>query len=531
MSVRSAVGFDGGIPVGIQNLESVLATEPAGDGGNLDITNLNSLTATTINGASAVGQDLGTTLTNGNTASKDIDMNEYSLTNVTSINGFTTNRNTQGEFIANTTIPATANIDFTIPIATPISLDIGTYLANIKINLSGTASVPTSYNIDLYLNDNTTNDLLTSSIIDSASAINGVSLTIPAFPVAVAVDNSILTLKGRVNANSSVLVSGFGNSYINCGLIFAGAIPPPNPPVPTLKWSFTGQPDAPFGNWKNLSSDTTGQYIVGAIYPNSSAPYQGIYRSTDYGSNWSLVLAQFSSFGMLCAESNGNGTKIFTGAEGLNQIETSVDSGVNWTIQGSGEVQSISGITSSSGGSELALIGPQHVYTTINGGLTFNQTLSGTNFRSIASSSSGQYVVVVQNGGTPYTSNDYGATWTQRSPSSTWVSVASDSTGQYLIGAVKGSVSGILLSSNYGANWTAAGSGIANLSAVSSSSTGQYLVACQDSGYIYTSNDSGVTWVKQDSAGSRNWAIINTNAAGDRITAVGGGYILTGVLA
>jgi len=532
MSVRSAVGFDGGIPISIQNLESVLATEPAGDGGNLDITNLNSLTATTINGTSGVGQDLGQTLTNGNEASKDIDMNTFSLTNVTSINGFTTNRNTQGEFITNTTIPATANTDFIIPIQNAISLDIGTYLANVKINLSGTASVPTSYNIDLYLDDGATNDLLTSSIIDSASAINGVSLTIPAFPVAVTTDNSILTLKGRVNANSSVLVSGFGNSYINCGLIFAGAITPPNPPAPTLKWSFATKSGAPT-NMKSLASDNTGQYVIGTTTTI-------IYRSADYGSTW-VSLTGGVSFNFTGVASSSNGVKLFASSSTNLGLIRSLDSGATWTTA-LDNTYPITSVACSSDGVNVVVcssndsISISKIYRSTDSGATFTQIYSGqyNNFIDIVSDSTGQYLtLILDSGDRPITSTDFGATFTAGLPSdSRWVSVASNSTGQYLIGCLNNNGK-VYLSSDYGATFNLSSAGTNNWSSVSSDSTGAYLFACvggagSGSGYVYTSQDFGATWITQTNGSLRNWTLIHTNSTGDRLVCVGNGYIVTG---
>jgi hypothetical protein len=60
------------------------------------------------------------------------------------------------------------------------------------------------------------------------------------------------------------------------------------------------------------------------------------------------------------------------------------------------------------------------------------------------------------------------------------------------------------------------------------SSDGLVIVAAEEDGYIYASNDFGATWITQKSAGLRAWTALSLNSAGDRIAACAyNDYIVT----
>jgi len=530
MSIRSALQIDRFIP-GIQDLESVLIS--GDDAGGLDITNLNSITAITYNGVPLGTQTLGQTLTNGNEASKNINMDGFALTNVSSINGFSTNRNSQGEFIAQQTISATLNTDFTIALTTPISLDIGTYIANIKINLSDVTAT-TSYIIYLYLNDGVTDDLLTSSFIDSASAINGVSLTIPAFPVAVTTDNSILTLRGRVNTTSSVIVAGFGDSYINCALIFVGAITPPNPPIPVFKWTWSQREQ--IRTWSGVASSSDGVKLLACSSGNTGR----IYYSLDSGVTWAQ--SNVLSFVFTGVASSSDGVKGVAVADG-DQIYLSVDSGANFVTSYPGYKYWSCVASSSDGVNLVAGAGkPDYIYTSTNSGVNWTQRTGAglQTWLSVASNSTG--TILYASYGYPYlrTSTDSGVNWIDcdvvPSGNKQWRGVATDSTGTFLISCVEATTGfpGYIYTSTDGGvtliERASAGSRL--WKSVASDSTGTNLVASVTNGYIYTSADGGVTWTQQDNAGSRNWVSVASDSTGTKIICADkGGYLYTGVYA
>ena len=494
MSVRSAVDFDGGIPVGIQDLESVLST--GDNAGGLNITNLTSITAITYNGVPLGTQTLGQTLTNGNEASKDINMDGFALTNVSSINGFSTNRNTQGEFIAQQTISATANIDFTIALATAITLDIGTYLANIKINLSDVTAT-TSYIIYLYLNDGVTDDLLTSSVFSSASTINAVSLTIPAFPVAVTTDNSILTLRGRVNTTSSVVVAGFGDSYINCGLIFAGAVAPPNPPPLPASWVFTSQTIGGLTSSKwgapSVSTDNSKYYLVNS----TSIPYQ----STDKGLNWSQA-GSITTTSYNVSATNTDGTTAYLG---INTGALYKYDGIEFVLLGS-VGSGINQIATTPSGNDSALITttPSKFFTTTSP-TAFAETAvtnappvitwSGVN---ISSTGGISYILCASDNQSIYYKNTAGV-WSLSTPNIAETGYSSiTSTADFGVIYIVSNACRIYKSTNQGTSWTL----IKTFSFTTSeklilscnANDGSKLVFAIPFTILSISNDSGVNW-------------------------------------
>lgn len=106
-----------------------------------------------------------------------------------------------------------------------------------------------------------------------------------------------------------------------------------------------------------------------------------------------------------------------------------------------------------------------------------------------------------------------------------WYSIASSSNGSKLVGVVGGASSSgyIYTSIDSGVTWveqTAAGS--RHWYSVASSSDGSKLAAVDNGGYIYTSADSGATWAERSSAGLRSWTSVSTSADGTRLAAVAG---------
>ena len=84
---------------------------------------------------------------------------------------------------------------------------------------------------------------------------------------------------------------------------------------------------------------------------------------------------------------------------------------------------------------------------------------------------------------------------------------------------------------NLGFIWTKRtplGATIKTWPAIASSSDGTKLVAAPNTGYIYTSSDSGVTWTEQTGSGSRSWKALTSSSDGTKLAAVvNGGNIWT----
>ena len=118
--------------------------------------------------------------------------------------------------------------------------------------------------------------------------------------------------------------------------------------------------------------------------------------------------------------------------------------------------------------------------------------------------------------------------WTQVAVSRTWHSITSSSDGTKL---AAGTNSGYMwTSADSGATWagskpTGAATGE---TCITSSSDGTKLAAGVYGGYIYTSTDSGANWTQRTASGIRNWYSITSSSDGTKLAAVvKDGYIYT----
>jgi hypothetical protein len=167
-----------------------------------------------------------------------------------------------------------------------------------------------------------------------------------------------------------------------------------------------------------------------------------------------------------------------------------------------------------------------------------------------------------------YTSTDSGTTWLQHSsvPITNWVGIASSSDGNKIILSSYGA-SGYLYTSSpitsnmyldigqvyqlyssgtqqaqniiiprntittyAGTSWTIQLEITSQLpKSIACSGDGIKVAACcNNSGYIYTSTNSGITWLQRTNAGARNWISIASSSDGKNLVAVvNGGYVYT----
>jgi hypothetical protein len=265
----------------------------------------------------------------------------------------------------------------------------------------------------------------------------------------------------------------------------------------TWNWN---QTDAPEGDWSsitylNLVSDelnwVASMYLTGEIYlSKSSNPYY-----------WSLLYA-INSGNFSCVSSSG------------------ISNNANTTPGGKIFVSTYNNLHAG------IYIG---TYNTTDSSWSWVESNAPINlaWSSIASSSTGQYVVACVNGGGIYCSLDYGNTWTEQvngvSNPSAWKCVASDSTGSFLVGAVS---DGYIYISPYfqGIQWNSSFN-IANISwdSVASDGSGKNLIAgsiTTSLSYVYVSHDYGITWSAVNTLGTNTWTSVASNSDGSILGAV-----------
>jgi photosystem II stability/assembly factor-like uncharacterized protein len=234
---------------------------------------------------------------------------------------------------------------------------------------------------------------------------------------------------------------------------------------------------------------------------------------------------------------SADGNKLVAVEDTDDSIYTSTNFGATWT-QTSAPFLSWSCVASSADGGKLvAVVNGGGIYTSTNSGVTWTLTSAPTNaWSSVASSADGSELVAAVNGGGIYTSTDSGATWTLTSaPNASWACIASSSDGTKLAAVAASAVAygypKVYISTNSGTTWYSSRvvflpMGISgSWSAVRLSADGTKLVVAAYfldqwgslvPGSIYTSTDSGTTWI---TGLSGYWTSVASSADGTRLVA------------
>ena len=201
------------------------------------------------------------------------------------------------------------------------------------------------------------------------------------------------------------------------------------------------------------------------------------------------------------------------------KIYTSTNSGANWTQRGVNRPWSA--IASSDDGVNLvaATLGG-NLYNSTNSGATWTKRAVVAQWSAVAASSDGSKFVATAAGGKIYTSTDSGVTWVARATNLNWSSVASNENGNKLVATDNGGKLGgqIWISDDSGLTWSKVTTTPRLWSSVASSRFGNKLVATVASGKIYTSADSGTTWISRNYVG--NWKKVVSSGTADKLYAI-----------
>jgi hypothetical protein len=258
-----------------------------------------------------------------------------------------------------------------------------------------------------------------------------------------------------------------------------------------------------------------------------------LYTSTDAGGTW---VARESPRKWIAVASSADGSRLLAADVG-GRLYTSADSGITWTPHESNRLWIA--VSSSADGKKLAAAAMAgQIYISNDAGATWAPRATAGYWRSIASSADGTTLVAATsmfNGmtiqclkGFIYVSTDSGVTWTPRYQAGNWFSVATSADGRKMVAAqylVTGScddiepVAGIYRSTDGGVTWanlkvSLEGKKIENNPwfSVATSADGTKIVAVDQHysstqegsdrgdaglGALWTSSDSGKTWVLQ----------------------------------
>jgi len=213
---------------------------------------------------------------------------------------------------------------------------------------------------------------------------------------------------------------------------------------------------------------------------------------------------------------SADGTKM-AAVPRFGQIYTSSDAGETWKArEANREWRSIA--SSADGIKMAAVVENGQIYTSTDSGATWTPRESVRKWNSIASSADGMKLAAVARSGQIYTSTDSGATWTPRESVRNWTTIASSADGMKLAAL---DLNSIFTSGDSGVTWGERTTGLpadVNWQSIASSASGTKLAAVVLGGQIYTTTDSGATWAAREN--SREWRSIASSADGTKLAAV-----------
>lgn len=107
--------------------------------------------------------------------------------------------------------------------------------------------------------------------------------------------------------------------------------------------------------------------------------------------------------------------------------------------------------------------------------------------------------------------------WTAHDIDRYWSAVASSADGSKLVAAT-GTNGFIYTSNDYGITWTQSSSPVGQWYALASSADGTKLIAASSPGGLFTSGDSGATWTQRET--NRDWRAVASSTDGTKLAAV-----------
>ncbi len=256
--------------------------------------------------------------------------------------------------------------------------------------------------------------------------------------------------------------------------------------------------NAPSLSWTSICSSSNGNILF------ACASGTGIYKSSNYGIDWSIVYSTTSTWsGIACSAA----VDYVYATVKDGSLYKSTDQGTTWSITSAGTKGWTSIATSSNGKYAYAGVWYDKVYYTSDYGVSWGNAAEFACFVSTATSSSGQYVVSSDNRYScdVYTSNNYGASYSSNEYNSgscgssivcegklkctSWDVVVTSSSGQYIVAA---SDYGIATSLDYGSTWIQTYDSYNSFTSGASSSD-YFFILTSNQGTL-VSSDYGQTW-------------------------------------
>jgi photosystem II stability/assembly factor-like uncharacterized protein len=217
--------------------------------------------------------------------------------------------------------------------------------------------------------------------------------------------------------------------------------------------------------WVRMS-DGMGNKWIYSFTANGTALYScsyntGVYRSTNYGNNWTAVNNGLTSLTVLYLESSGSNIFVGTGGTTPAGVFRSTDNGEYWAQLNGLYSFTIMGLTKI-GNTVFAATNGAGVYSSTDNGDNWNPVNNGLTdlyLRSLTSDGSNLYAGTYSGG--VFSSANNGLNWASLGLAGVPIMEIAASSSNIFIGS---SASGVYRSTNNGVNWVQVNNGLLNLS-------------------------------------------------------------------
>ena len=301
-----------------------------------------------------------------------------------------------------------------------------------------------------------------------------------------------------------------------------------------------------YRNWQSVAMSSDGTKMVAVVYGGQ------IYTSTDSGVTWVAIAGTTGGWKSVAMSSDG--TKMVAARENYQSgaypsgVYISTNSGATWNAAPSPIPSSSNNWTdvaiSANGATMLAVYWSRGIFISTDSGASwtdkisaFNTAQENCNFYLADMSSDGTNMMVAAGStGDVFQSTDYGVTWVKWSYGTSKAfkerggAMSSDGSKRYACAYPSSGSPSFFSSVNGGSTWVSISK--TGFVFVATSSDGTKLLgvskagAANNYGYLYTSTDSGSTWVMRDSY--RSWQSVAMSSDGTKMVAVVyGGQIYT----
>ncbi len=308
-------------------------------------------------------------------------------------------------------------------------------------------------------------------------------------------------------------------------------------------WTQTSAPSD--AGWISIASSANGSVLVAAcMYTDEDIRAGVVYVSTNSGVSWTQTSAPSNHWAAVC--SSADGSRLVAACR-PGPIYTSTNSGASWVSNNAPNIDWYY-LACSGDGTKIIATADTRPLTSTTIGAVYTSTNSGNTWISNslpvstpywfadASSADGNKLVVLSQYGPICTSTNGGSSWQQatNAPNLIWRAVASSANGTRLalVSQLQGPTFGgsIYTSSDSGVTWVSNNAPNLVWLSVISTADGSTLEASalaspQGGGSVYVSTNGGQAWGYNSTSGVNSFGTLASSADGNHLAAIFGGGI------